>query len=63
MLNIASLTLSVVGRVPVPGTLFSGLPFAVPDTTLTACFTCSVSLYLITSITTAFHAYSTTSEP
>lgn len=35
MLNNASFTLSVVGRVPVPGTAFSGLPFALPDTTLT----------------------------
>jgi hypothetical protein len=35
MLNSASLTLSVVGRVPVPGTAFNGLPLALPDTTLT----------------------------
>jgi hypothetical protein len=34
MLNTASLTLSAVGRVPVPGTGFSRLPFAEPDMTL-----------------------------
>ena len=29
-----SLTLSVVGRVPVPGTALSGLPLQIPETTL-----------------------------
>jgi hypothetical protein len=34
MLKMDSLTLSVVGRVPVPGTALSGLPLQIPETTL-----------------------------
>ena len=38
MLNTASFTLSVVGRVVLPGTALSGLPLAVPDMTLTCLY-------------------------